>query len=49
VVRRFPESPIPTSLIIPMMPIQLTATIVSAYVSKNIVPSAEIPAAVIRA
>ena len=27
-----------------MRPIQLTATIVSAYVSKNIVPSAEIPA-----
>jgi predicted transcriptional regulator len=27
-----------------MRPIQLTATIVSAYVSNNIVPSAEIPA-----
>ena len=43
-VRRFLESPIPTSLIIPIRPIQLTATIVSAYVSNNIVPSAEIPA-----
>ncbi len=31
-------------LIVPMRPIQLTATIVSAYVSNNAVPSAEIPA-----